>query len=73
MLLKPGADAPMVGAGSIIPGEQAMLQSFRSFFQSKWGVAFMLGFVGLIAFAFASGDVANLGGMGSAGGRTTVV
>ncbi len=71
MLLKPGSDAPMVGAGSI-PGEQAMLQSFRSFFQSKWGVAFTLGFVGLIAFAFASGDVANLGGTGAAGGRNTV-
>ncbi len=71
MLLKPGTDAPMVGAGSI-PGEQAMLQSFRSFFQSKWGVAFTLGFVGLIAFAFASGDVANLGGTGAAGGRNTV-
>lgn len=49
-----------------------MLQSFRSFFQSKWGVAFTLAFVGVIAFAFASGDVANLGGMGSAGGRNTV-
>ncbi len=49
-----------------------MLQSFRNFFQSKWGVAFTLGFVGLIAFAFASGDVANMGGMGSAGGKNTV-
>ncbi len=71
MLLKPEANVPMVGAG-FYPGEQAMLQSFRNFFQSKWGVAFTLGFVGLIAFAFASGDVANMGGLGSAGGRNTV-
>lgn len=49
-----------------------MLQSFRSFFQSKWGVAMTLGFVALIAFAFASGDVANMGGLGSAGGKTTL-
>jgi peptidyl-prolyl cis-trans isomerase D len=31
-----------------------------------------LGFVALIAFAFASGDVANMGGLGSAGGKTTL-
>lgn len=43
-----------------------MIQSFRNFFQSKWGVAFTLGFLGLIAFAFASGDVASTGGFGSA-------
>ena len=49
-----------------------MLQSFRNFFQSKWGVALTLGFVALIAFAFASGDVANMGGLGSAGGKNTV-
>lgn len=61
----------MVGT-EFFPGEQAMLQSFRSFFQSKWGIAFTLGFVALIAFAFASGDVANMGGLGSAGGRNTV-
>jgi peptidyl-prolyl cis-trans isomerase D len=44
-----------------------MLQSFRSFFQSKWGIGITLGFVGLIALAFASGDVANNGGFGSIG------
>lgn len=49
-----------------------MLQSFRNFFQSKWGVALTLGFVALIAFAFASGDIANMGGLGSAGGKNTV-
>ena len=54
------------------PGEQAMLQSFRNFFQSKWGVALTLSFVALVAFAFASGDVANLGGLGSAGGKNTI-
>ncbi len=71
MLLKPGLHAPMVGAASI-PGEQSMLQSFRGFFQSKWGVGFTLGFVALIAFAFASGDVANMGGLGSPGGKATL-
>lgn len=49
-----------------------MLQSFRNFFQSKWGIGLTLAFVGLIAFAFASGDVANMGGFGSAGGNTTL-
>lgn len=49
-----------------------MLQSFRSFFQSKWGVGFTLGFLALIAFAFASGDVANSGGFGSLGGGDTI-
>lgn len=49
-----------------------MLQSFRNFFQSKWGVALTLSFVALVAFAFASGDVANLGGLGSAGGKNTI-
>ena len=42
-----------------------MLQSFRSFFQSKWGVGFTLAFVGLIALAFASGDIVSTGGFGS--------
>lgn len=42
-----------------------MIQSFRNFFQSKWGVGFTLGFLALIAFAFASGDVASTGGFGS--------
>ena len=49
-----------------------MLQSFRNFFQSKWGVGFTLGFLALIAFAFASGDVANSGGFGSFGGGDTI-
>lgn len=38
-----------------------MLQFFRSFFSSKVGVVVTLGFVALIAVAFASGDVLNTG------------
>ena len=49
-----------------------MLQSFRNFFQSKWGIGVTLGFLGLIAFAFASGDVAGSGGFGSSGGGTSL-
>ncbi len=45
-----------------------MLQFFRGFFQSKWGVGITLGFLGLIAFAFASGDLVSSGGFGSIGG-----
>jgi peptidyl-prolyl cis-trans isomerase D len=45
-----------------------MLQSFRGFFQSKLGIGVTLGFLGIIALAFASGDVANSGGFGSSGG-----
>ncbi|MBN8501845.1 MAG: SurA N-terminal domain-containing protein [Sphingomonadales bacterium] len=44
-----------------------MLQTFRNFFQSKWGVGFTLGFLGLIALAFASGDVVSSGGFGAFG------
>ncbi len=36
-----------------------MLAFFRSFSSSKFGLVFVLGFLGLIAFAFASSDVAN--------------
>lgn len=49
-----------------------MLQSFRNFFKSKLGVGFTLGFLGLIAIAFASGDIANSGGFGSAGGNNAM-
>lgn len=44
-----------------------MIQSFRNFFQSKWGVGFTLGFLALVAFAFASGDIVGSGGFGSFG------
>lgn len=52
-----------------------MLQLFRNFFKSKFGVVFTLGFLALIAFAFASSDVANtslFGGV-SGGDRVAVV
>ncbi len=52
-----------------------MLQFFRNFFKSKVGMIITLAFLALIAVAFASGDVANMGGMGtvSAGDRVAVV
>ena len=49
-----------------------MLQTFRSFFQSKLGIGVTLGFIGLIALAFASGDVASNGGLGSFGGKNAI-
>src|SRR5688572_9114405 len=36
-----------------------MIQLFRNFFKSKLGVGLTLAFLGLIALAFASSDVAN--------------
>lgn len=45
-----------------------MLQFFRNFFQSRIGIVVTLGFVGLIALAFAAGDImgnGNFGGVGS--------
>ena len=52
-----------------------MLQFFRNFFKSRFGVAFTLVFLALIAFAFASSDVANTGMFGgvSGGDRVAVV
>jgi len=52
-----------------------MLQLFRNFFKSKLGVAVTLGFLALIAVAFASSDVANSGIFGgvSGGDRVAVV
>lgn len=52
-----------------------MLQSFRSFFQSKIGIVVTLAFLGLIAIAFASSDVANTGTFGgiAGGDRVAVV
>ncbi|WP_114520013.1 peptidyl-prolyl cis-trans isomerase [Altererythrobacter sp. ZODW24] len=52
-----------------------MITFFRSFFQSKYGIGITLAFLALIAFAFASGDVANnatFGGV-SGGNRVAVV
>ncbi|MCB2089368.1 MAG: SurA N-terminal domain-containing protein [Sphingomonadaceae bacterium] len=49
-----------------------MLTFFRSFFKSKFGVVFTLGFLALIAFAFASSDVANTGTFGGVAGGDRV-
>lgn len=52
-----------------------MITFFRKFFQSKVGIAVTLGFLGLIAVAFASSDVANTGMFGgvTGGDRVAVV
>lgn len=52
-----------------------MITFFRQFFGSKLGLGLTLGFLGLIAFAFASSDVANTAVFGgvSGGDRVAVV
>lgn len=52
-----------------------MIQLFRRFFSSKFGVAVTLAFLGLIAFAFASMDISSTGVFGgvSGGDRVAVV
>lgn len=52
-----------------------MITFFRKFFQSKLGIAATLAFLGLIAVAFASSDVANTGMFGgvTGGDRVAVV
>ncbi len=52
-----------------------MITFFRSFFQSKLGIAVTLAFLGLIAVAFASSDVANSGMFGgvTGGDRVAVI
>lgn len=42
-----------------------MIQTFRSFFDSKFGVGLTLAFLALIALAFAGGDIAGTGGLGA--------
>ncbi|MXO85367.1 peptidylprolyl isomerase [Altererythrobacter aurantiacus] len=49
-----------------------MFQFFRKFFQSKIGLAVTFAFLGLIAFAFASSDVANTGTFGGVAGGDRV-
>lgn len=44
-----------------------MLQFFRSFITSRWGAVFALLFLGLIAFAFAAGDIASFRTPGAGG------
>ncbi len=49
-----------------------MITLFRKFFQSKIGIAITLAFLGLIAFAFASMDVANTATFGGVAGGDRV-
>ena len=42
-----------------------MISFFRRLFNSKIGLAFTFAFIGLVAFAFAAGDISNTGGLGS--------
>ncbi len=49
-----------------------MLTLFRSFFKSKLGIAVTLAFLGLVAVAFASADVANVTTFGGVAGGDRV-
>ena len=49
-----------------------MIQFFRSFFQSRIGVGVTLGFLVLMAFAFASADISGSGTFGGIGGGEKV-
>ncbi len=49
-----------------------MLQFFRNFFSSKLGVGVTMGFLVLIALAFAGGDIANTGQFGGVAGGDRV-
>ncbi|NBC36131.1 hypothetical protein GTZ99_06115 [Novosphingobium sp. FSY-8] len=50
-----------------------MLQFFRNFFKSTVGIAISLGFIGVLALAFAAGDVSNsLGFSGTGDGSEAV-
>ena len=49
-----------------------MINFFRSFFQSKIGLGLTIGFLVLIAIAFAAGDVGNSGSFGGLSGTNSV-
>lgn len=49
-----------------------MLQFFRNFFSSKIGIGITLGFLALIALAFAGGDIASSGAFGGIAGGDRV-
>ena len=49
-----------------------MINFFRSFFQSKIGLAITIGFLVLIALAFASADVSTTGTFGGLSGTNNV-
>ena len=52
--------------------QNSMITFFRNFFQSKLGIGITLAFLGLIALAFASSDVANTGMFGGVAGGNRV-
>ena len=60
------------GARQIRTQRTTMITFFRKFFQSKAGIAITLGFLGIIAFAFASSDVSNTGTFGGVSGGDRV-
>jgi len=49
-----------------------MINFFRSFFQSKLGLGLTIGFLVLIALAFAAGDIGNTGTFGGLSGTNSV-
>lgn len=53
-------------------GDWHMLQFFRKFFSSRFGIFVTLGFVGLIALAFAAGDISSGGTLGGVTGGDRV-
>jgi peptidyl-prolyl cis-trans isomerase D len=50
-----------------------MISFIRRLFNSKVGLAFTFVFIGLVAFAFAAGDISNTGGLGSFTGNSGTV
>lgn len=50
-----------------------MISLIRRLFNSKIGLAITFAFIGLVAFAFAAGDISNTGGLGSIGGNSGTV
>ncbi len=49
-----------------------MLQTFRSFASSKFGVGITIGFLALLMLAFAGGDIAGYGGLSGGASGTNV-
>jgi peptidyl-prolyl cis-trans isomerase D len=50
-----------------------MISFIRRLFNSKAGLVFTFAFIGLVAFAFAAGDISNTGGLGSFTGSSGTV
>lgn len=72
MMPKARLEAPLAGAQPFNLATRVMLQFFRNFFNSKIGIGVTLGFLALIALAFAGGDVASSGGFGGIAGGDRV-